>query len=291
MSIKYNKSLRTLLQTVVQFLGDLFWTIFSTVLILFLSSFRAARKYRKYNIEEGNDCCVLGNGPSLKDALDNNEVRYNGCDVICVNMFCKSEYFEVIKPRYYCLVDRVYFMPITPRHHKLVEDLVAGLNKVDWEMELIVPAGIPCDDLMKQLNNPNLKVVRINNIWIKGFKRFCHYCYSKQLAIPRCENILGVVLTLAVAKGYKNIYVYGADHSWTRDMYVDDDNVVCYGDRHVYHKDLQIIKMNHPLYVELSSFATVFKAHLTINEFAKSRGCNIYNCTKGSFIDAYTRKI
>lgn len=291
MNIKYITLVRRFVQTLIQFISDLGWTAFSTGMVLVLSSFRAARTGRKNKAKDGRFCCVLGNGPSLKDALDNNEVEYDNCDVVCVNMFCKSDYFNKIKPRYYYLMDKAYFIPATPRHHQLIKDLVEGLNKVDWEMNLVVPVGMPCDFLLKDLNNTYVKIERINGIWVKGFRGFRHLCYKRQYAIPRCDNVLGVVLTMAVSKGYQKVFLYGADHSWTRDLYVDDDNVVCYGDRHVYHKELQIVKMNHPLHEELTSFATVFKAHLTINDYAKECGCEIINCTKGSFIDAYTRKL
>lgn len=289
MNIKYNKSFRSILQSIANFFSDLAWTVFSIMLILLMSSFRVARKNRKERVPSGSKCCVLGNGPSLKDALDNNEVNYDGCDVVCVNMFCRSEYFKILKPRYYYIVDRVYFMPITPRHNQLINDLLDSLNSADWDIELIIPKGMPGGRLVNELKNPHVKVSHINLVWIKGFEKFCHFCYNRQYAIPRCENILGVVLTLSVMRGYETVYVYGADHTWLKDLYVDDDNVVCYGDRHVYHKDLQVIKKEYPLHILLSSFATVFKAHQLVNDYAKKQRCKIINCTKGSFIDAYVR--
>lgn len=291
MSLKFNSRFRTLLSNVSAFVVDLFGTIFSVALIGVLSSFKVAHRNKNLKVNVEKACCVLGNGPSLKVALDNGKVEYKGNDVICVNLFCKSEYFRVIKPQYYFVSDYVYLGRLqTERHKQIYSEFVSCLNSVDWEMMLFLPTLLPEDKLLKDIQNPYISIQRVNTTWIKGFKHFRFRNYHRFLAIPRCENILGVVLTLMVSLNYKKILLYGADHSWTKDMFVDDDNVVCYGDRHVYNTNLQVIKMNHPLYVELSSFAMVFRAHHEIEEYAQTKCCQIFNCTEGSFIDAYKRK-
>lgn len=291
MSIKYNKTFRRLLAALNDFIGNTFDSFMSLLYIGVLSSCRSARQCRKELCgEKTRACCVLGNGPSLKDAMERGEVKYKDSDVACVNMFCVSEYFEMIKPKYYFISDLVYFAPQNERHHGLIDKLLRGLNSVDWEMILVIPNLVPEGGrLLSEIKNDNIKVLRINTTRIEGFQKFCYNLYNRQLAVPQCENIVGLVLTKMVSWNYKTVYLYGADHSWTKDLFVDNDNVVCYGDRHVYDTNLSIVKMNHPLWIELRSFAIVFKAHMKIQEYAKEKECIIYNCTKESFIDAYTR--
>lgn len=292
MSIKYNKGFRKTLAAITELLSNIGSSFMSLLYMVALSSTKMARKCRKDMCgEKSRGCCVLGNGPSLKAALELGEVKFEGNDVVCVNMFCLSEFFQVIKPNYYFLSDLAYFAPKNERHENLVDKLIDYINKVEWDMTLVIPNVIPGGSrLMSSLRNNHIRIIKINTTRIDGFRFFCHYHYNRQMAVPQCENIVGVVLTKVISWNYKNIYLYGADHSWTKDLFVDDDNVVCYGDRHVYNTNLSIIKMNHPLWVELRSFTIVFKAHMKIQEYAKAKGCNIYNCTKGSFIDAYPRE-
>ena len=291
MNLKYNKRFRKALSSMKVFLSNLGNSFMSFLYICILSSQKTARRCRKEQRgDKSRNCCVLGNGPSLKNAVEKGEVKYTDCDVVCVNMFCLSEYFSVIKPQYYFLTDLAYFAPKNERHKNLINNLIKKLSEVTWNMILVIPNIVPSGGkLLNQLNNDKISVLKINTTRVDGFKKLCHYYYNRQLAIPQCENILGVVLTKIVSWNYKTIYLYGADHSWTKDLYVDDNNVVCYGDRHVYDTNLSIIKMDHPLWVELRSFTIVFKAHIKIQEYAIAKGCTIYNCTKESFIDAYPR--
>ena len=71
---------------------------------------------------------------------------------------------------------------------------------------------------------------------------------------------------------------------------MNDDNVVCYGDRHVYATKLEVIKKDDSIGVLLGHFANMFNSHWVINDYAKSMGVSIWNCTRDSFIDAYPRK-
>ena len=107
--------------------------------------------------------------------------------------------------------------------------------------------------------------------------------------MPRCQTVTNFALTAAVNMGYKIVYLYGADHSWTQDLRVDDENVVCYGDRHVYNTGLTIIKKENTIGHLLHQFAKMFDTHWIIKEYAEAQGCEILNCTKDSFVDAYKR--
>ena len=88
---------------------------------------------------------------------------------------------------------------------------------------------------------------------------------------------------------YENIYLYGADHTWTRDLFVNEDNVVCYGDRHVYKKDLTIIKKDGSFANLLDAFSNMFKSHYKIEEYSKIENVKIWNCSSDTFLDAYER--
>ena len=118
---------------------------------------------------------------------------------------------------------------------------------------------------------------------------FVHWAYRHLLGMPRCQTVVNFALCAAINMGYENIYLYGADHTWTRDLFVDDDNVVCYGDRHVYNKNLTVIKKEGNFAQLLDAFSKMFKSHYLIEDYSKSVDVKIWNCAGDTFLDAYER--
>lgn len=262
----------------------------SALRMIVLSSPKVAWKSRKYqNLRQSDACCVLGNGPSLKDGLEKGVVKLEGNDVFAVNMFCQSDYFWSIKPRFYFLVDGAYFAPKDDRNNKLVDELIEKMNRVDWSMYLVISTSSPKGRLLNSLENANIKVIRLNSTTLEGFKFLNHYFYSINMGMPRCQTVVNFAICAAINMEYKNVYLYGADHTWTRDLFVDDDNVVCYGDRHVYNKNLTVIKKEGTFAHLLGQFAKMFEAHYELETYSKTRGVKIWNCSSDTFLDAYER--
>lgn len=273
------------------FLGNLGKSCSSLLRMCVLSSPRVASQSKKYkNLKDSKNCCVLGNGPSLKADFEAGRVFTEGNDLLCVNMFCSSPLFQQLKPRFYFLVDGAYFAPDDDRNRKLVEELKNDFAKVNWEMFLVISSSaVSGGELLGTLTNPNIKVLRMNSTNVDGFRGFRHWIYKHRMGMPRCQTVVNFALCTAIDMGYDNIYLYGADHTWTRDLFVDDDNVVCYGDRHVYNTDLTVIKHERTMTEILRDFANMFEAHVMIRQYADSVGVKIINKTTGSFVDAYER--
>ncbi len=257
-----------------------------------LSSVSTAIKQRGYGkYKQHNACCILANGPSLKTALQDGEVHLEGTDVFCVNSFCKFEDFKKIKPRFYFLIDGAFFNPFDDRTRQQVEELKQTFREIDWDMYLCISNGCVNGGVLEGLNNEHIKVLKWNTSTFEGFTGLCHWAFKQGIGMPRCQNILNFATTAAVNMQYEKVYLYGADHSWTRDLMVNDKNVVCYGDRHVYDTNLNYIELPGKLSELLTYFSKAFEAHQVINKYAKKRAVEIINCTKHSFIDAYQREI
>ncbi len=264
----------------------------SLLRLLVLSRPGIARQSRHYgDLKSSRDCTILANGPSLKKAFEKSEVMWKGNDVFVVNMFILSSEFWEIKPRFYFLADGAFFAPKDERCCELVQKLSAEFEKIDWELYLVIPSSCVGGGILVSLNNRHIKVLRCNISAFEGFKVLRHFMYRRHWAMPRCQTVTNMALMEAVNMAYENVYLYGADHSWTRDLYVNDDNVVCYGDRHVYAPGLQVIKKEETISELLISFARMFESHQRINDYALSRGVKIWNCTRDSFVDAYERKM
>lgn len=263
----------------------------SLLRMMVLSRYSVARQAKRYpELKTTKDCVILANGPSLKRAFEDGEVYCGGRDAFVVNMFVHSPEFWTIKPKFYCILDGAFFAPTKERHVELMTELAKALNKVDWGMYLCISSGCVNGGLMKELHNRHIKIIRWNTTTFEGFKGLCHFVYRHNMAMPRCQTVTNMALAAAINMGYENVYLYGADHSWTRDLRVDDDNVVCYGDRHVYATGVQVIKKEGSIGHLLNQFAKMFDAHWVINDYARSRGVKIWNCTRDSFVDAYPRK-
>ena len=267
-------------------------TIVSIVRIIVLSRLSTAVKTSAYvNNKFSNNCCILGNGPSLKQALNNGEVILNDTDVFCVNLFAKCDDFWIIKPRFYFLVDPCFFEPMTERDTIIVDDLCKLLSKVDWNMYLCVSTNSNINGIISKINNQNIRSLSWNTATFEGFSNISYRIFSLNLGMPKCQTVVNFALMAAINMKYQNIYLYGADHSWTKDLRVDNNNNVCYGDRHVYNTKLTEIKMKYSISHLLNLYANMFASHLIISNYAKYKKITILNCTKDSFIDAYTRKI
>ena len=273
------------------FVSNLNDTFVSILRMCVLSSLKVAKKSKKCEkLKTTKSCCVLGNGPSLKDDLEHGRVRLDGNDVMCVNMFCWDASFWVVKPRFYFLIDGNLFNPTKQRQIEKVDGIIDSLNNGDWDMYLMISSGtVSGSKLLRSIKNEHIKIIRINSTSVSGFRGFRHWIYRQRLGMPHCQTVVNFAICVAINMHYENIYLYGVDHTWTRDLYVDENNVVYDGVRHVYDKNLTRVKKDHNFAKMLGQFAKMFKAHYLLEEYSKSEGVKIWNCSSDTFLDAYDR--
>lgn len=274
-----------------QFISELVSSLVSLLRICILSSIKVAIRSKKYeDLKDSDTCIVLGNGPSLKHVLDNGDINKADGDMMCVNMFCKSNYFSILRPKFYMLCDGGYFHPTSERVTRLVEELIAALNSVDWKLYLIIPPRESSNCyLLSSIHNNNITVLRMNHTEVSGFKCFRHFMYKTRIGMPRCQTVVNYALVTAINMKYHTILLYGADHSWSKDTWVGDDNRVYTGDPHLYANNTNVVCLKHGISEEFLYISQVFSTHRIIREYADYRKVRIINKTKGSFIDAYDR--
>lgn len=282
--------LKGISESTASFFSNLKNTFISILRMCMLSSLKVARQSKKCEqLKTTKSCCILGNGPSLKDDLEHSRVRLDGNDVMCVNMFCWDPSFRVVKPRFYFLLDGAYFNP-PERHKERVDNLITSLNNVDWDMYLMISSGtVSGSKLLRSIKNERIKIIRINSTSVSGFRGFRHWIYRHRLGMPHCQTVVNFAVCEAINMHYENIYLYGVDHTWTRDLYVDENNVVYDGVRHVYDKNLTRVKKDFNFAVKLMNIEKMFRAHYLLEEYSKSEKTKIWNCSSDTFLDAYER--
>ena len=241
----------------------------------------------------GNDdsIIIMGNGPSLNDTIANHFEVLTSTPTLAVNFAANAPQFIDLKPRYYVLADPHFFVA---KDNVNVAKLMDNLSKVDWSMTLFVPF-----EAKKQgfsIQNDNVKIEYFNFLAVEGFKWLENWAYSSGRGMPRPRNVLIPSIMIAMKLGYGNVYITGADHSWTKTLLVNERNEVVSIQPHFYKEDeneekrIKVDYLKYPLHQIVHSFYVAFKAYHDIQRYALNRGVNIYNATPESFIDAFPRK-
>lgn len=237
---------------------------------------------------------VMGNGPSLRDAIAEHGEVLMAMPAMAVNFAANAPEFESLHPEYYILADPHFFdNTVDVNVTRLIESLSC---KVTWPMRLLVPAGARRKVDEKILVNKNITVETYNAVGAEGWEWLENMLYRRGLAMPRPRNVLIPALMTAMEMGFDRIYVAGADHSWTRTLSVNERNEVVSVQPHFYKEEesekrrVATEYLRYPLHSILYSFYVAFRSYFTIRRYADGRGVKIYNATPGSFIDAFERR-
>lgn len=260
-------------------------------------------KHRRIPKSTSNRLIIAGNGPSLADHIDNHIGILQQETVLCVNHFVDSEAYATIKPRYYYMLDpNLLLNSLSAERLERRNRSFANLNnKTDWELHLFCPF-LPGQIILEDyLTAPSIQL-HMCNIYnpYPGFTwpGIRNYVYKSGLFMPPPQNVLVAALYSALNMGCKEIYLIGAEHSWLEDTRVREDNTVCAIQNHFTGRSgLRPMYKSAPKHSEtfkyhelLKALSRTFRSYWLLKEYAEFRGARIYNCTPGSYIDAFERK-
>lgn len=241
---------------------------------------------------ENERIIILGNGPSLANAIKNDLSKLQSSPSLAVNFAANAEEFQMLAPRYYVLADPHFFNGVDdPNVKRLHENINC---KVNWKMTLFVPSNFK--NATAWLNNRNVDVEYFNPVGTEGFKWLTDMAYRTGRGMPRPRNVMIPAIMIAILLGYKEIYLAGADHSWMKTISVDEQNRVIsvqphfYKDNDAERERVTTTYMNYRLHDIVNSFYVAFKAYHEIAAYATTHGIHIYNSTPESFIDAFERR-
>lgn len=242
---------------------------------------------------KGEALIIMGNGPSLADVIATNARELASSRTMALNFAANAEEFTLLKPDFYLLADPHFFEGRGSDPN--VGRMFSRFNtEVTWPMTLYVPTGHSAASL--GIDNPNIRVENFNFVGAEGFGWFEDFAYSTGLAMPRPRNVLVPAIMTAIEAGFREIYLTGADHGWLTTLSVTDDNEVVSIQPHFYKdndsekKRVASVYRDVRLHEILLSFHLAFKSYHAISQYARKRGCSIFNSTPGSFIDAFERR-
>ncbi len=245
--------------------------------------------------KEGRGIVIMGNGPSLRQTIDNESEWLLSHDLMAVNFAANTPDFFNLRPGYYVLADGHFFAgtQTDPNVRKLWE----AFGRISWRMTLWVPSKTLHLAKALTLHNDNITLKTFNLTPLEGNKALVHRLMDAGLGMPRPRNVMIPAIMVAIREGFKKIWLCGADHTWTRTLSVDDENFVVSIQPHFYEdneKEHQRVRSTYAglhLHDVLGSMTVAFKSYWDIAEYARARGIEIVNATPGSMIDAFPRKV
>lgn len=265
-------------------------TLFSLLRILLFSRLRLALPPRE---AKGRELIILGNGPSFKELIEEHRDFWTNRSCLMVNFSGCSDWFEVVRPRYYLVADPLFW-----EDAEKCERLFGALaEKCSWPMALFMPVKAFKLRRWQELvaDNPHLTIYPHNTVPVEGCTSFTHYAYAKGWGVPRPHNVLIPSIAVGVRMGFEQIYLAGAEHSWVHDVGISEENRVVMNFRHFYDQGKPDARemaqyAEVPFYQFLYHQYVVFRAYFQLRDFAGVMKCRIRNITPGSFIDAFERQ-
>jgi Protein of unknown function DUF115 len=249
-------------------------------------------------VADGASCIVLGNGPSLKTSLEKHPDFFKQHTLFCVNSFSITPEYTLLKPAYYVILDPGFWYG----ESEVVVNTIASLkSKTTWTVHLLVPHEAKKSANFREIekHNSNIKISYFNYTVYKGFQNIGFWLFDRNMAMPQSQNVLVATLFLSMNTGFKEVYLFGADHGWHESLHVNDDNVLCFKDTHFYdgkeqpsyrpfYKGIHL-KETFTMHEILVTFGKIFLGYMMMNDYAKHRKTKIFNASETSFIDAFER--
>ena len=276
------------LYTWLSLLFETFVSIFSVVLF---SSFKTNRDFKKLRAtrKENDICRILCNGPSLATYLE--EQKHDAGDLLALNYFATTEYYQKLKPSNYIILDTIEIgrADISEEQKAIVLGLYNTIvNETQWPMTFFYPSSGIKDyaDLLRK--NNNITVTIYNTTPISGFQKLTHCLFRHSLGMPWPQNVSNAAVFCALNSGYKMIYLYGVDHSWMKSFDVHPETHRLYmNDGHFYEKE-NIRWFEKGAYLNWLKWThRALLSHFELREYADSINAKIINKTASSFIEAY----
>lgn len=256
-------------------------------------------QYQKFRNEiklhdKKNKLCLLGNGPSFS-LIEKHINEFNEFDFCAVNLSVNTDLFFTLKPKMLVMVDMIFWKQ--PELDKL-KCFWENIQRINWDIQIFIPYNFPSEMKNKLVKNRNITVCRYaNNSWepeTKLAKALKLWLYKKGVVSPNCSNVSIAAIYSAILSGYKEINLLGVEHSWMRDIRVNQNNEVILIDRHYYGNSEQVWRDYDGNPIKLIDFVgsqlVTFTSHMYLRDFAEYMHVKIINRTEDSYIDSYDKK-
>ncbi len=215
---------------------------------------------RYENIHEGEQCFIVGTGPSLTtEDVD----KLKGYISFGVNTLFKVYGETNWRADYYCIIDPKTYSNIRQQlEDNNVDNIFIAQNRMrtGFNVKNCIPFNLECSSFYKLL-----------------FPNFMHSMkFSKD--ITKCiydgASVVYATLQLAVYMGFKDIYLLGVDCNY--------DTTVVHAGGLDYSKDYDYMWTKQ-------TGITMIEGFKVAKEYADRHGIRIYNATRGGMLEVFPR--
>lgn len=220
------------------------------------------------NIHAGERCFVIGTGPSLRTLTGDQIEKLRSEVVFGVNSLYKSDVASTLVPKYYTLIDNLYWES---------ESWSSAFAEVVEKYATNPPVFITDPRARHIVDNLDLKTPSVY-IYSKKYP-------TKQMSAEITGNIYAAMncitysILVAMYMGFKEVYILGCDYN----AFCSAGSGHCYDDK----EELKDNPYNLAFYLKFYWITTEF--HYLVSKLAKEKGVNVVNLTPGSLLDAYPR--
>ena len=253
-------------------------------------------------LKDNMDCVILGNGPSLKESLQSKK-NYEfiiSKPKFCVNSFPISNEFFKLKPEFLVFMDPFYWAKNLSEPYKSeIIKIKENIKKADWDITIIMPKYAEKWNFFIDISSKKIlvKYINTNTSNESDFNKKVILFKTNQ-AMPQVQNVLIACLYVGINIGFKNLYIFGADHSWHENLMIDENNILNIKDLHFY--DNTDIKYNKAyseadlskIFNMCSFFEALskkFYGYMELEKYSKLLGSKIFNASAKSYIDAFEK--
>jgi hypothetical protein len=286
---------------IIHFSNNLRLSLETLTRVIFLSKWIGILKSEI--AEKNKSCIIVGNGPSFKNTIKHDLETLKMHDLVCVNNFALTQYYEELCPKYYIINATVLFLgdsEQTEFYRIMKINLFDALvQKTKWKIEIMVPfiakKSKDFQNILKK--NSNLNAIYYNHSSIEGFLFLKRFFFGLKLGTPRPHNVVIPAIMNMIYLNFSKIGLVGVDHSWLGEITVNYKNETLVHQKHFYDENSSMpekmqdyVSRPRRLHEVLHKFYLSFRGYWEIKTYAEQKQIKIYNCSDTSMIDAFERK-
>ena len=142
--------------------------------------------------------------------------------------------------------------------------------------------------VLESIKNPLVKMHKYNSVPLSSTSKFIFHLYSRGLLLPVPESVIISSIYLAILLSFEKIHLFGVDHSWIKDLKVNEDNTTSIRLEH-FGNSTDDTDNEKTLSKFMISQYRLFNSHEVLNTYSKHKNVQIINNTFASYIDSYKR--
>ena len=241
---------------------------------------------------------IICNGPSLSESIDLIRKKRKSSDIYVTHYFARYELFLELKPEFYVFVDSLFWREdVHPHYKKENEKLFDILEKITWEMVIIVPSnGLKI--LRKRIKNKNITFKNII-YFSRNFnsESLTLFCLKKKLISPICSSAAILALWHAILRERKKIFLFGIDFSQFKEFSVNQiTNEITLENTHFYNNSEAENSINKrkkfqrfQLHMSLYKISVSFYQMYLLSRLALIKKIKVINGSRNSYLNYFPR--